>query len=86
MNANETLELISKQWCTLSDLMQLTSLGRNSALKIRKEILNDLKNNSLFELDIKETFPNRYISIATLKNNIPNFSTKKFIEIIKDNE
>ena len=42
MSANETLELLSKQWCTLQDLMKLTSLGRNSALKIRKEIITDL--------------------------------------------
>ena len=39
MTAVETLELLSKQWYTLQDLMKLTSLGRNSALKIRKEIM-----------------------------------------------
>lgn len=44
MNAKETLELLAKQWCTLKDLMKLTNLGRNSALKIRKEIINDLEN------------------------------------------
>lgn len=44
MSANDTLELLTKQWCTLSDLMKLTSLGRNSALKIRKEIINVLEN------------------------------------------
>ena len=42
MTAIETLELLSKQWCTLQDLMKLTSFGRNSALKIRKEIITDL--------------------------------------------
>ena len=44
MSANDTLELLAKQWCTLNDLMKLTSLGRNSALKIRKEIIHDLEN------------------------------------------
>ena len=44
MFANETLELLSKQWCTLQDLMKLTNLGRNSALKIRKEIITDLED------------------------------------------
>lgn len=44
MTAVETLELLSKQWCTLQDLMKLTSLGRNSALKIRKEIITDLED------------------------------------------
>ncbi len=42
MTAIETLELLSKQWCTLQDLMKLTSFGRNSALEIRKEIITDL--------------------------------------------
>lgn len=45
MPANETLELLLKQWCTLQDLMKLTNLGRNSALKIRKEIISDLEDN-----------------------------------------
>lgn len=44
MSAIGTLELLAKQWCTLSDLMKLTNLGRNSALKIRKAIINDLEN------------------------------------------
>lgn len=44
MSAVETLELLSKQWCTLQDLIKLTSLGRNSALKIRKEIITALTN------------------------------------------
>ena len=26
MSANETLELLSKQWCSLQDLMKLTNL------------------------------------------------------------
>ena len=38
MTAEETLNLISKQWCNLDDLMALGQLGRNSALKIKREI------------------------------------------------
>mgnify|MGYP000381125725 CR=1 FL=1 len=44
MTAVETLELLSKKWCTLQDLMKLTTLGRNSVLKIRKEIITNLTN------------------------------------------
>lgn len=44
MSANETLKLLSKQWYSLQDLMKLTNLGRNSALKIRKEIITDLED------------------------------------------
>ena len=42
MTANETLDLISKQWCNLQDLMKLAQVGRNNALKIKKEIKEKL--------------------------------------------
>ena len=42
MNASETLDLISKQWCNLNDLMQLGQFGRNTALKVKKEIKDKL--------------------------------------------
>lgn len=44
MEAQETLNLISKQWCTLEDLMVLGEFGRNSALKVKREIKNKLIN------------------------------------------
>lgn len=45
-------------------------------------IKNELDNKELYELKIKEKIPGRYIGIALSKNHIPNFSTKKLIEII----
>ncbi len=45
-------------------------------------IKNELDNKELYELKIKEKIPSRYIGIALSKNHIPNFSTKKLIEII----
>lgn len=44
MEAQETLNLISKQWCTLEDLIALGQFGRNSALKVKREIKNKLIN------------------------------------------
>lgn len=44
MSAKETLELISKQWCDLNDLRQLTGLGKNNAMKLKKEIKSYLNN------------------------------------------
>lgn len=29
MTAEETLDLVAKQWCTLEDIMKLGHLGRN---------------------------------------------------------
>lgn len=42
MDARETLKLISKQWCDLNDLMKLAEIGKNNAVKLRREIRNDL--------------------------------------------
>lgn len=56
MTAVETLELLSKQWCTLQDLMKLTSLGKNSTLKIKKEIITDLTNQG-YKLNINVPYP-----------------------------
>lgn len=47
METDEILKLISKQWCTLEDLKKLTGLGKNSLLKIKKEIRNNLNNKSI---------------------------------------
>ncbi len=44
MEAQETLNLIFKRWCTLEDLMALGEFGRNSALKVKREIKNKLIN------------------------------------------
>ena len=41
-----------------------------------------LENKILYKLKLKEKIPSRYIGIALSKNHIPNFSTKKLIEII----
>jgi hypothetical protein len=43
MSAEETLNLIAKQWCTLEDIMKLGHLGRNSALKAKKKIKERLE-------------------------------------------
>lgn len=48
MNANELLILISKQWCTLSDLMKLLGCGRNKALEAKKDIKNKLINEGYY--------------------------------------
>lgn len=42
MKANELLEIISKQWCNTEDLIKITGLGRNTVLKLKKQIKNSL--------------------------------------------
>ena len=45
MNAKETLELISKQWCSIGDLKKLSNLGNNNVYKLKKEIQEELEAN-----------------------------------------
>ena len=40
MTASETLKLIAKQWCNLSDLMKLAGVGRNNALVIKTGLVD----------------------------------------------
>ena len=48
MTASETLKLIAKQWCSLSDLMKLASVGRNNALYIKSTIKKRLENENYY--------------------------------------
>ena len=42
MSAEETMKIITKQWCNLADLMKLLHCGRNKALDIKKQIKDKL--------------------------------------------
>lgn len=77
LNAN--IELAS-----YSLVVEFTKIGFGIGYATKEYIKNEIKNKELFELKIKEKIPSRYIGIATSKNHIPNFSTKKLIQIIKE--
>ena len=63
MDARETLKLISKQWCNLDDLMLLTEIGKNNAVKLRKEIKQDLINQGY-------TLPNNRLPMIEVVNKL----------------
>lgn len=61
---------------------EFTKIGFGIGFTTKSYIEDSLKNKELFELNIKEKIPEKYIGIALSKNHIPSFSTKKLIEII----
>ncbi len=63
MDARETLKLISKQWCNLDDLMKLAEIGKNNAIKLRKEIKQDLINQGY-------TLPNNRLPMIEVVNKL----------------
>ena len=66
-------------------ISEFAKLGLGIGICTKEYIEEDLKNKKLYEIKLKEKLPSRFIGIATLKTKIPNFSTKKFIDIIKEN-
>ena len=63
MNVKESFELITtKTWCSINDLMKLTGLSRNSALKIRNKIKEEL-NCEIHTRDLHINFVLEYIKI-----------------------
>ena len=62
MNAEETLNLISKTWCDINDLMKLTGLSRSSALKIRNKIKEEL-NYEIHTRDLPMNVVVEYLKI-----------------------
>ena len=48
MTASETIKLIAKQWCSLSDLMKLAGVGRNNAFYIKSAIKKRLENENYY--------------------------------------
>ncbi len=65
---------------------EFTKIGLGIGYLTKDYIKKYIDDKELFELKIKEKIPNRYIGIALSKNHIPNFSTKKLIEIINKKE
>ena len=62
---------------------EFVKIGFGIGLVTKEYIKNELKNNELYEIKLEEKMPKRHIGIAISKNNLPNFSTKKLIELIK---
>ena len=66
-------------------VVDFSKIGFGIGYATKEYIQEDIKNKELFELNIKEKIPGRYVAMALSKNHIPNFSTKKLIEIITKN-
>ena len=66
-------------------VVEFTKIGMGIGYATKEYIESELKNKELYELKIKENIPSRYIGIAISKNHLPNFSTKKLLEIITNN-
>ena len=79
---NDVLLRPNIELASYSLVVEFAKIGFGIGYATKEYINNYLDNKELFILNIKEKIPSRYVGIALSKNNIPNFSTKKLIEII----
>ena len=63
-------------------VVEFAKIGLGVGFATKEYIKDELKNKELYEVKLKEKIPSKYISIALSKNHVPNFSTKKLLEII----
>ena len=63
-------------------VVEFSKIGLGVGYATKEYVQKAIKNKELYELKIKEKIPSRYIGIALSNNHLPNFSTKKLIEII----
>lgn len=47
-SASNILDIISKQYCTTSDLMVLTNSGKNTCLKLKRQLREQLEQENYF--------------------------------------
>ena len=82
---NEVVLKPNIELASYSLVVEFSKIGLGIGYVTKEYIKEAIKNKELYELKLKEKIPSRYIGIALSKNHVPNFSTKRLIEIIKKN-
>ena len=81
---NNTILKPNIELASYSLVVEFAKIGLGIGYVTKDYVKEELKNQQLYEIKLKETIPSRYIGIATSNNHLPNFSTKKLIEIINN--
>lgn len=64
-------------------VVEFAKIGLGIGYATKEYIKNELESKKLFEIDLVEKIPSRFIGIAISKTHLPSFSAKKLIEIIR---
>ena len=79
---NNTVLKPNIELASYSLVVEFAKIGLGIGYATKDYIKEELRNKQLYEINLKEKIPSRYISIATSNKHLSNFSTKKLIEII----
>ena len=66
-------------------IMDLVKAGFGIGYATKEFIKTELENNSLYEIEVVPKVPKRFIGIATIDKKTPNYSVKKLIDIMTNN-
>ena len=67
-------------------IMDLVKAGFGIGYATKEFIKSELDCKSLYEIEVSPEIPKRYIGIAIVDRNIPNYSVKKLIDIMVKNK
>ena len=79
---NNTVLKPNIELASYSLVVEFAKIGLGIGYATKDYIKEELRNKELYEINLKEKIPSRYIGIATSNKHLSNFSTKKLIEII----
>lgn len=63
-------------------IMEFVKIGFGIGYATREFVEEQLKSGQLYEIEVTPAVPSRHIGIVTLKDSIPNYSTKKLIKLM----
>ena len=78
INFTPFMEVISHRLVT-----ELVKSGMGIGVVTKEYILNDLKDNSLYEVKVDFNLPSRKLGYTIPKNTIPSYRVKAFIDLLK---
>lgn len=82
LKANNTSLLPKMEVVSYNLIMELVKIGFGIGYATKEFAQKELERRELFEIKISPALPERHIGVVTLKNQIPNYSTKKLIELM----
>lgn len=86
LNINQVSFIPKMEIVSYNLIMEFVKIGFGIGYATREFISSQLDNKSLYEIEVEPAVPSRYIGIVTLKNKIPNYSTKKLIDLMMKNK
>ena len=78
INFTPNMEVVSHHLVT-----ELVKSGMGIGVVTKEYVLEDLKNNNLYEVDVNFLLPTRKLGYTLPKNTIPSYRVKAFIELLK---